>query len=123
MRNFLVWVLLYTLVMAFSQILLKFGVAHIGGFKIREFKDVLSITLQVLKNPLIMGSIVLMVSSFFLWLYILSWTKLGLVFPFTALVYVFVALMSYFMLGEKFSSFNYFGIAFIAIGVFFLLYK
>lgn len=109
--------------MAFSQILLKSGVSQIGGFKVSGLNDVFLITLQVLKNPFIIGSILLMVSSFFLWLYILSWTKLGLVFPLTALVYVFVALMSYFMLGEKLSSFNYFGIIFITAGVFFLLYK
>lgn len=123
MRNFFVWILFYTLIMAFSQILLKSGVSQIGGFKIGGSKDVFLITFQVLKNPFIMGSIMLMVSSFFLWLYILSWTKLGLVFPLTALVYVFVALMSYFMLGEKLSLFNYFGIVLIASGVFFLLYK
>lgn len=123
MRNFFVWILFYTLIMAFSQILLKSGVSQIGGFKVSGLNDVFLITLQVLKNPFIIGSILLMVSSFFLWLYILSWTKLGLVFPLTALVYVFVALMSYFMLGEKLSSFNYFGIIFITAGVFFLLYK
>jgi len=123
MRNFIFWILFYTLVMAFSQILLKFGVSQIGGLKIATSRDVFLITFQVLKNPLIMGSIVLMVSSFFLWLYILSWFKLGLIFPLTALTYVFVALMSYFMPGEKLSLFNYSGIILIAVGVFFLLYK
>lgn len=123
MRNSLFWILFYTLVMAFSQILLKAGVGQIGGFKISGSKDIFLITLQVLKSPFIMGSILLMVSSFFLWLYILSWFKLGVVFPLTALVYVFVALMSYFILGEKLSLINYFGIILVASGVFFLLYK
>lgn len=123
MRSFFAWILFYTLVMAFSQILLKAGVGQIGGFRVGGFKDVFSITTQVLINPFIMGSVVLMVSSFFLWLFILSWTKLSLVFPLTALVYVFVALMSYFMLGEKLSLLNYFGTFLIIAGIFFLLYK
>ena len=123
MKNLLFWILFYTLVMAFSQILLKTGVSQIGGFKIGGSKDALSITIQILKNPFIMGSIALMVSAFFLWLYVLSWSKLGLIFPLTALVYVFVALMSYFMLGEKLSPFNYFGITLVVAGVFFLLFK
>ena len=109
--------------MAFSQILLKSGVSQIGGFKIDGLRDVFLIIFQALKNPFIMGSIVLMVSSFFLWLYVLSWTKLGLIFPLTALTYVFVAVMSVFILGEKFSVYAYFGIVLIISGVFFLLYR
>lgn len=123
MRSFLVWILFYTFIMAFSQILLKSGVSQIGGFKIDGLRDVFLIIFQALKNPFIMGSIVLMVSSFFLWLYVLSWTKLGLIFPLTALTYVFVAVMSVFILGEKFSVYAYFGIVLIISGVFFLLYR
>jgi len=123
MKNLFLWILFYTSIMAVSQVLIKFGTDQIGVIKITGVKDVYLIGLQVLKNPFILGSIVLLVSSFFLWLYILSWFKLGLIFPLTALTYVFVALLSYFMLGERLSSFNYFGIAFIATGVFFLLYR
>jgi len=123
MKNMLFWVLFYVLVMAFSQILLKSGVGQIGGFRISGAKDILLTALQIFKNPFIMGSVLLMASAFFLWLYILSWFKLGLVFPLTALTYVFVALMSYFMLGEKLSLYNYFGVVMIVAGVFFLLFK
>ncbi|KPJ69500.1 hypothetical protein AMJ44_03640 [candidate division WOR-1 bacterium DG_54_3] len=123
MKNLLLWILFYTLVLAFSQILLKLGVSQVGGFIIKDSKDLFFLTLQIIKNPLIILGIILMASSFFLWIYILSWFKLGLVFPLTALVYVFVALMSYFLLGEKLSALNYFGIILIATGIFFLLYK
>lgn len=123
MKNLIFWVLSYSLIMAFSQVLLKWGTNLIGGFEIKGFNSLLTLAFQILKNPFIMGSIVLMVSSFFLWLYILSWFKLGLVFPLTALVYVFVSIMSYFLLGEKLSLHNYLGVAFIAVGIFFLLFK
>ncbi|MDD5382913.1 MAG: hypothetical protein PHH60_04590, partial [Candidatus Margulisbacteria bacterium] len=59
----------------------------------------------------------------FLWLAMLSWFKLSLIFPLTAFVYVFVALLSYFLLYEKLMPVNYFGVVLIALGIFFLLYK
>lgn len=123
MRNFFSWVSFYTLIMAFSQILLKLGTNQIGTFAVKEFKDILYIGFQIIKNPYIISSVVLMSSSFFLWLYILSWFKLGLVFPLTAMTYVFVALMSLFIVGEKLTLLNYFGVLLIASGVVFLLYK
>ena len=94
-----------------------------GGISIKGFKDILPLTLGILTNPLIMLGMVLLASTFFLWLYILSWFKLGLVFPMTALVFVFVALLSYFFLGERLHILNYFGVILIASGVFFILHK
>jgi len=123
MRNVLFYVLIYTLILAVSQILLKSGALEIGGLKIRGIKDIFFLAPQVLKNKAIMAGMILMISSFFLWLFILSWSKLGLVFPLTALVYVFVAFMSYFILGEKLATYNYLGIFLIITGVFFLLHR
>ena len=123
MKNLLLWILFYTLVLAFSQILLKLGVSQIGGFVIKDSKDLFPLALQVTKNPLIILGIILMASSFLLWIYILSWFKLGLVFPLTALVYVLVAILSYSLLGERLSALNYFGVILIATGVFFVLYR
>jgi len=117
------WVFFYTLVMAISQILLKVGVGQIGGFHLGGIREVWLLVLQVLTNLSIMSSIILMVSSFFLWLYILSWTKLSLVFPLTALVYVLVPILSFLLLGERLSLYQYLGATFIASGVFFLLFK
>ena len=123
MKNLLFWLLVYTLIMAMSQIFLKLGAVQMGSLKIKEFRDVLIIAFEILTNPFVILSVTLMVSLFFLWMFILSWFKLGLVFPMTALTYVFVALMSYFFLGEALSPINYFGIILIASGIFFLLYR
>jgi uncharacterized membrane protein len=70
-----------------------------------------------------MSGTVLMASSFFLWLTILSWFKLSLAFPLSSLAYVTVAVLSYLMLNEKLFPHNYLGIILIAFGIFLLLYK
>jgi undecaprenyl phosphate-alpha-L-ara4N flippase subunit ArnE len=77
----------------------------------------------VLKNPYVLGGTLLLGSSFFIWLFILSWFKLGVVFPLTAVTYILVALLAYFILDEKLSWYNYLGILLISGGIFFLLYK
>jgi len=123
MKNLFIWILFYTAVMALSQALLKLGTNGIGVFQFKAAKDVFAFIFQVIKNPYILVSVLLMSSSFFLWMYILSRFKLGVVFPLTALTYVFVALISFFVFGERLSYFNYFGIMLIASGVFFLLYR
>lgn len=123
MKNLFIWILFYTAVMALSQALLKLGTNGIGVFQFKAAKDVFVFIFQVIRNPYILVSVLLMSSSFFLWMYILSRFKLGVVFPLTALTYVFVALISFFVFGERLSYFNYFGIMLIASGVFFLLYR
>lgn len=123
MRNLLLWILVYTLLLASSQIILKSGAAQIGGFSLKSLGDIFPLAFTVIKNPLVVLGTLLMAFSFFLWVYILSWFKLSVAFPLTALTYVFVALMSYFFLGDRLSLYNYFGITLIAGGIFFLLYK
>ena len=123
MRNLLLWILFYTLLLASSQIILKSGAAQIGGFSLKGLGDIFPLAFTIIKNPLVILGTLLMAASFFLWLYILSWFKLSVAFPLTALTYVFVALMSYFFLGDRLSLYNYFGITLIASGIFFLLYK
>lgn len=121
MKNALFLVVIYSFILALSQIFLKFGTNAIGEIRIKGLVDVYKVAIQIFKTPFLLLGIILMVSSFFLWIYILSWFKLGFVFPLTALIYVFVAIMSYFMLSEKLSLHNYLGIILIFLGVFFLL--
>ncbi|MBU0629671.1 MAG: hypothetical protein KKC80_01980 [Candidatus Margulisbacteria bacterium] len=123
MRYLLFWILVYTLLLSLSQIFLKLGMSRIAGFSLQNIREVLLLTAALLKNPYFLLGIGLMAASFLLWLVILSWFKLSLVFPLTALTYLFVAIFSYFMLGEKLLIQNYAGIVLIAFGIFFLLYK
>lgn len=123
MRNILLWMLIYTFMLAFSQIMLKAGLTQIGSFSARTIKDFFIYTLHFLLNPYIVSGLSLLFASFILWIIILSWFKLSLVFPLTALAYVFIAALSYFMLHERLLLHNYIGIGLIAVGIFFLLFK
>jgi multidrug transporter EmrE-like cation transporter len=123
MKNILLWTFIYTATLAFGQILLKIGVNRIGAFSAKSFGDLLLLGLNVLKNPYILFGTALMAGSYFLWLAMLSWFNLSLIYPLTAVGFLFVAVFSYLMLGETLALVNYFGVALIAAGIFFLLYK
>jgi drug/metabolite transporter (DMT)-like permease len=123
MRHLLLWMGFYTLVMAFGQICLKLGMNRLAGVSLQSGSDLLRLIPALLKNPYLLLGTGLLAGSFVLWLVILSWFKLSLVFPLTALTYIFVALLSYFMLGESLLWQNYVGIGLVALGIFFLLYK
>ena len=84
MRNLLLWILFYTLLLASSQIVLKSGAAQIGGISFKSFGDLFPLVLTLITNPLVVLGTLLMAASFFLWLYILSWFKLSVAFPLTA---------------------------------------
>lgn len=114
---------LYTFILALGQIFLKLGMSAISGIAVPNAKEALPLFLAMVRSPYLLAGTALLAGSFFLWLVILSWYKLGLVFPLTALTYIFVSLLSYFMLGDKLLPQNYLGIALIACGVFFLLYR
>lgn len=123
MRNLIFLVSAYALTVALSQICLKTGMNQIGGVTVRSYRDFLPLAWQVISNPYTLSGTILLISSFFIWMYVLSWFKLGIAFPLTAMVYVMVGVLSYLFLGETFSALNYFGMLLIASGVFFLLYK
>lgn len=120
MQNLLFWIVIYTLILAYSQILLKLGISQIGGI---GFDHPIQLIFSIFSNVYIISGTILMASSYFLWLAILSWFKLSLAFPLTAIGFIFVAILSYFILNEKLFFYNYIGIAFIALGIFLLLYK
>ena len=121
--TFFFWIFIYTFMLAFGQVLLKLGVNQIGTFSAKGIEEALQIVFLAIKNPYIIGACTLMTSSFFLWMAILSWFKLSLALPLTAITYIIVAVLSYFMLDEKLALLNYFGIVLVTAGVFFLVYK
>jgi drug/metabolite transporter (DMT)-like permease len=123
MKNPFIWVAFYSLVMSISQLLLKFGTNQTGKLNVTSLWDIFPLLAKVFLNPYILIGSIMLSSAFVFWLVILSFFNLGVVFPLTALMYIFVAWMSYFMLGESMGLINYLGMLFIAVGVFFLLYK
>ena len=121
--TFFFWIIIYTFMLAFGQVLLKLGVNQVGTFSAKGMEEALQIAFSVIKNPYIIGACTLMTSSFILWMAILSWFKLSLALPLTAITYIIVAVLSYFMLDEKLALLNYFGIVLVTAGVFLLVYK
>ncbi len=122
-QHVLLFVLIYTFAMGAAQVLLKIGATEMGGIKIRGLKDLFILLIEIFKNKAIVAGIALMLGAFIPWILVLSWAKLSLVFPLTALIYVVVAVMSYFILAERLALLNYFGMFLIFTGVVFLLHK
>lgn len=119
----LFWLIIYCAMLASSQLLLKIGLNKIGAFSIKSFSDLLTHSLLIIKSPFIVFGTIMMASSYFLWMTILSWFKLSIAFPMTALAFIFVAILSFLFLEEKLLWHNYFGVVLIAAGIFLLLFK
>jgi len=123
MKNLFLWILVYTSVLALSQIMLKIGLNQVGSFGAKGIRELFALVTLVFTNFYVLSGTLLMAGSYFLWLAILSWFKLSLAFPLTAIGFVLVAVFSYFMLGEKLLPHNYLGILLIAFGIWLLLFK
>ena len=119
----LFWVVIYSFILAFSQVLLKLGLDQVGSFSVHGTKQLFDLALALISNGYVLSGVIMTASSFFLWMTILSWFKLSLALPLTSLSFVFVAVLSYFMLNEKLLLYNYLGIALIAAGTYLLLLK
>jgi drug/metabolite transporter (DMT)-like permease len=68
-------------------------------------------------NPLVWGGVLLSAAFFGMYLLTLSWADISYVMPFTAISYLFVALMASFWLGEKVTLERWIGTLLIVIGV------
>lgn len=68
-------------------------------------------------NPSVWGAILCYAAFFFLYSAALSWSKLSLAQPLTALTFVFAALIARFVLGESLSPWRWAGVVVIMAGV------
>ncbi|UQZ88258.1 hypothetical protein C4J81_03140 [Deltaproteobacteria bacterium Smac51] len=93
---------------AVGQILLKLGASR-GGW-------------EILKAPQFWGGGFCYFISFVLWVYALSKVELGMAYPFTALTFVMVFLLSFLVLGESVSRMELLGIMLILSG-FLVMFK
>jgi drug/metabolite transporter (DMT)-like permease len=96
-----------------GQVLFKSGLMQVGT--INQFD--LPTILNILFNRYIEVGLLLYVISFGLWFYALSKKDLIYVYPFTALTFVFVSVMSVFILGETISKQGIIAYALIVIGI------
>jgi len=103
--------------------LLKTGTNKLGSLSISNSSELVPLITRVLLNPFIIIGMVIFASGFFIWIMLLSWFELGVIFPLTAMTYIFVAWMSFFALGETLGLVNYFGMLLISLGIYLLLQR
>jgi drug/metabolite transporter (DMT)-like permease len=104
-------VLIATFTGAFSSLYMKKG-ADKFNFNI----------LQQLKNKGLIIGVALFFAGFVVYVYALSMEKLSLLYPITALTYVWTAFISIRFLKEKMNLHKWLGIALIILGIFCVTY-
>jgi uncharacterized membrane protein len=93
--------------------LLSHGMAQVGPVSINH----LELLFVALKNPWVIGGIVLLIGFFASYLTALSWADLTFVLPSTAFGYIVVALLAHFWQHEHISVSRWAGIILIVCGV------
>lgn len=93
--------------------LLSHGMAQIGPVSTHH----LGMLLVALKNPWVIGGILLLIGFFASYLTALSWADLTFVLPSTAFGYIVVALLAHYWQHEHISASRWAGIILIVCGV------
>jgi len=109
--------LLATLIATLGQLLLKSGMRQVGPISRVDLSNPFPLLVTVFSNPLILIAIPLYVAGFLTWLIVLSKLDLSYAYPFLAVTYVLVPLLSWLLLGEHVPSMRWIGIAVICVGL------
>lgn len=110
---------LYILLQPIGQMLQKMGLNQVG---IIDFAKPMTL-IKALSNPLVIAGAGLMVCGLVLWLMLLSKFNLSYIQPIGAVIYIVIAILSYFILHEAMTVTKVIGIVIIAIGVFLINYS
>jgi len=87
------------------------------GLDLNRFS--IDMVLKAASSPFILTSIVLQLSSFVIWLVVISKTNLGYAFGFAgAFLYMLIPLLSWLIYGERLTMLQWIGLIFITIGIF-----
>jgi multidrug transporter EmrE-like cation transporter len=109
--------LLATLIATLGQLLLKTGMRQVGPISGSDLSNPFPLLLTVFTNPWILIAIPIYVAGFLMWLIVLSKLDLSHAYPFLAVTYVLVPLLSWLLLGEQVPSMRWIGIAVICVGL------
>ena len=117
----LVWIGICIILAVLGQIFMKIGTKDVGGITVKKLvsKEIFSI----LFNKYIFPGLVFYAVGWFLWLVVLSQTELSFAYPFLAVSYALIALISWLFLGETMNLFKAAGILFIMLGAILLNLK
>ena len=102
----------------FGNVLLGKGMKHIGPVALWPLSALLHTGVKVFSTPTIWLGIASLIAFFISYMLALSWADYSFVQPASSLAYGVVALLGYFVLGERVSPLRWAGIAVICMGVF-----
>ena len=109
-------VLISVAAMTGAQLLLKKGLLIVGQFP-QQFGDLPGFFVRALSSPYVIGAGVLTIITALAWFLAVSRAELSQVYPFMALSYVLVALLSLIIFKEDVNALRWAGVAVICIGV------
>ena len=101
-----------------GNVLLGRGMKHVGEFTLWPASQLLHTGLRILTTGWIWLGIACLITFFVVYMLALSQADYSFVQPASSLAYGVVALLSYWMLGEKISPVRWTGVAVICLGVF-----
>lgn len=117
----LVWIGLCVLLSVIGQLMMKLGTKEVGGITIKKLASIEIFSL--LLNKYIFLGMVAYFSGWLLWLVVLSHSELSYAYPFFALSYAIIAIISWIFLKETMTLIKAAGIFLIMIGAILLNLK
>ena len=101
-----------------GNVFLAKGMKSVGSIALWPPSQLLPLALKIFASPFIWLGISSLLTFFISYMLVLSWADYSFVQPASSLAYGVVALLGYFMLGERVSALRWAGIAIISLGVF-----
>lgn len=110
-------ILLVVILDTLGDLLISHGMKKIGPLKSLKIETILPFLKDLIKNIYLGLGLLSSALSFFIYLWLLSWTDLSVAVPGTALIYIFGTLGARFILNEHVSQARWLGILIIGFGV------
>jgi drug/metabolite transporter (DMT)-like permease len=102
---------------AYGQILVRRGMLQVGSLENYAPWPLINYFWHALCNPYVIGGTALNAIFYFLFLAALSWTKVTVALPMTAIEYGFAALLAVTILKESVPPIRWVGIVMVVVGV------
>lgn len=100
-----------------AQVVLKFGMNRVGFFDF-TWGNFMPVTLQIARNPFILGGVFCYVFSMGIWLMVLSRLDVSQAYPLTSIGYILTAFVGFWFLDESLTPLRLLGIVIIMVGVY-----
>ena len=102
---------------AYGQILVRRGMLQVGSLENYAPGPLITYFWHALCNPYVIGGTILNALFYFLFIAALSWTKVTVALPMTAIEYGFAAILAVTILKESVPPVRWVGIAMVVVGV------